>query len=160
MLHQAEAVLDLSFDVRPDPETFLRAAMEWHFSPETGSRFWLERARSLQFDPRRDVRSFDDLALFPNVTDELREVRVEDLIPKGYGPHPEVFGVFESGCTTGAPKRVVMLREWFRRLLAWQSADLDEWSARRSPIPSAAPRVPRSPAIRRTSRSPAIAISR
>ena len=126
MLHQAEAVLDLSFDVRPDPEAFLRAAMEWHFNPETGSRFWLERARSLQFDPRRDVRSFDDLALFPNLTDELREVRVEDLIPKGYGPHPEVFGVFESGGTTGAPKRVVMLREWSQRLLAWQSADLDE----------------------------------
>ena len=40
---------------------FLREAMEWHFSPATGSPFWLERARTLDFDPRRDVTS---LAVF------------------------------------------------------------------------------------------------
>ena len=40
-------VLDLPYDVSPDPEEFIRAAMEWHFDPETGSPFWLDRARSL-----------------------------------------------------------------------------------------------------------------
>ncbi|HMJ36276.1 MAG TPA: hypothetical protein VK501_20410 [Baekduia sp.] len=116
---------DAAFDVHPDPDEFLRAAMDWHFSPTTGSPFWLERAKSLDFDPRTDIKGFEDLTLFPNVTNELRDVRAEDLIPQGYGPHPEVLGVFESGGTTGAPKRIVMLREWWDRMLAWQIAHLD-----------------------------------
>jgi phenylacetate-coenzyme A ligase PaaK-like adenylate-forming protein len=125
MLQHAKSALELPFDVRPDPDEFIRGAMDWHFSVETGSPYWLQRAKSLEFDPRTDVTSFDDLSLFPNVTDELRDVRAEDLIPKGYGPHPEVVGIFESGGTTGAPKRIVMLREWWERMLAWQVADLD-----------------------------------
>jgi hypothetical protein len=120
-----DPVLDLPFDVRPDPEEFLRAAMRWHFSAETGSAFWLERARTLEFDPLTDIRTFADLTLFPNVADEMRFARVEDLVPRGYGPRPDVVGVYESGGTTGAPKRVVLLREWLDRLLAWSSAELD-----------------------------------
>jgi hypothetical protein len=125
MLQVAASVLDLPFDVHPDPDEFIQSAMEWHFSPQTGSPFWLERAKSLDFDPRTDVKSFEDLTLFPNVTNELRDVRAQDLIPQGYGPRPEVVGVFESGGTTGAPKRIVVLREWWDRMLAWQVAHLD-----------------------------------
>ncbi|MCW2963286.1 MAG: phenazine antibiotic biosynthesis protein [Actinomycetia bacterium] len=99
--------------------------MDWHFSPTTGSPYWLERATSLEFDPRVDVKSFEDLTLFPNVTNELRDVRAQDLIPQGYGPHPEVIGVFESGGTTGAPKRIVMLRDWWDSELARQVAHLE-----------------------------------
>jgi phenylacetate-coenzyme A ligase PaaK-like adenylate-forming protein len=55
----------------------------------------------------------------------LRDVRAQDLIPQGYGPHPEVIGVYESGGTTGAPKRVVMLRDWWDSELARQVAHLD-----------------------------------
>src|ERR1700704_1011277 len=112
MLQYESSVLDAASDVHPDPDEFIQAAMDWHFDPTTGSPYWLERAKSLDFDPRTDVRSFDDLALFPNVTNELRDVHAQDLIPQGYGPNPEVVGVFESGGTTGAPKRIVMLRDW------------------------------------------------
>jgi phenylacetate-coenzyme A ligase PaaK-like adenylate-forming protein len=119
-------LLDLPFDARPDPDEFIRAAMEWHFNAETGSPYWLERARTLDFDPRKDVKSHDDLKLFPNVSAELRDVRVEDLIPRGYGERPDVVGVFESGGTTGAPKRVVLLRDWHDRMLEWSNANLDE----------------------------------
>jgi phenylacetate-coenzyme A ligase PaaK-like adenylate-forming protein len=119
------SVLDLPYDVPPDPDEFIRAAMEWHFSPETGSRFWLERAGSLEFDPRKDVKSHEDLALFPNLINELRDIRIEDLIPRGYGAHPDVIGVYESGGTTGAPKRVVVLRDWWDRTGAWMSAHAD-----------------------------------
>jgi phenylacetate-coenzyme A ligase PaaK-like adenylate-forming protein len=125
MLQHAESALEFPFDVRPDPEEFIRAAMDWHFSAETGSPYWLARAKSLDFDPRTDVKSFDDLRLFPNLTDELRDVRAEDLIPRGYGLRPEVVGVFESGGTTGAPKRIVMLSDWWERMHAWQLADFD-----------------------------------
>jgi phenylacetate-coenzyme A ligase PaaK-like adenylate-forming protein len=119
MLHHANPALDVPFGAHPDPDEFIPAAMDWHFNPATGSPFWLKRAESLEFDPRTDVKSFEDLTLFPNVTDELRDVSAEDLIPEGYGPHPQVIGVFESGGTTGAPKRVVVLREWWDRMLTW-----------------------------------------
>lgn len=119
------SILDLPLDARPDPEEFIRAAMEWHFSPETGSPYWLERAKTLDFDPRTDVKTPEDLALFPNILNELRDVRVEDLIPQGYGPHPDVIGIYESGGTTGPPKRVILLRDWLDRTVAWWNAMLD-----------------------------------
>jgi hypothetical protein len=112
-------ILELPFDAHPDPDEYIQAAMRWHFGPDTGSRFWLERASSLEFDPLSDVRGFDDLTLFPNVTDELRDVCAADLIPRGYGDHPDVVGVFESGGTTGPPKRTVFLRDWWDGNLTW-----------------------------------------
>jgi phenylacetate-coenzyme A ligase PaaK-like adenylate-forming protein len=126
MLDQAQSASGVLHDPHADPDEFIRAAMEWHFSPETGSPFWLERVKSLGFDPRTSVKRHEDLALFPNVTNELRDVRAQDLIPRGYGPHPEVMGVFESGGTTGAPKRIVMLRDWWEQMQAWSAAKLQE----------------------------------
>ncbi|WP_329384288.1 AMP-binding protein [Streptomyces sp. NBC_01351] len=106
-------------------EEFVRKMMRWHFSPETGSPFWLKRAETLDFDPLTDVRDFDDLGLFPNVVDELRDVAVRDLIPQGYGDGLEA-SVYESGGTTGEPKRVVFAAEWHRRSVEWFSERLDE----------------------------------
>jgi phenylacetate-coenzyme A ligase PaaK-like adenylate-forming protein len=114
-----------------DPDEFVQAAMQWHFSPETGSPYWLKRAGSLDFDPRQDVKSFADLTLFPNVANELRDVPVRDLIPQGYGPHPPVVGVYESGGTTGAPKRVVLLQDWLDQVLIWKAACLDAYNTPR-----------------------------
>ncbi|MBW5422720.1 AMP-binding protein [Streptomyces sp. BG9H] len=95
--------------------------MEWHFSPRTGSPYWLNRAKSLDFDPRKDVGCFADLALFPNVVNELRDVRIEDLIPRGYDGTARPVAVCESGGTTGAPKRVVLLEDWVERNMAlWE----------------------------------------
>lgn len=118
-------ILRAPHDARPDPDEFVRSAMDWHFDPRTGSPFWLRRAETLGFDPRQDVRTRADLALFPNVSAELRDVPVQDLIPRGYGPRPDVVGVFESGGTTGAPKRVVLLRDWMEHMVAASNASLD-----------------------------------
>jgi hypothetical protein len=52
--------------------------VRWHFSPETGSGYWLTRAKALDFNPLTDVKTFEDLALFPNIVDELRDVDVVD----------------------------------------------------------------------------------
>ncbi|WFE26117.1 hypothetical protein O7623_22555 [Solwaraspora sp. WMMD791] len=118
-------LLDLPRDVNPDPDEYVRAAMRWHFQPETGAPFWLARAATLHFDPLADVKSYADLRLFPNVVAELRTARVADLIPRGYGHRPEVIGVFDSGGTTGLPKRVVLMRDWLDRMLAASNANLD-----------------------------------
>ncbi|MEU7767805.1 AMP-binding protein [Nocardia sp. NPDC049190] len=118
-------VLEPAIGETPDTEDFLAAAMRWHFSPDTGSNFWLARAAALDFDPVHDVRTFADLRRFPNVVDELRTVPVQDLIPRGYGRNATVFGVYESGGTTGSPKRLVFLADWMDRVIDWAMRDMD-----------------------------------
>ncbi|MFL6117949.1 MAG: phenazine antibiotic biosynthesis protein [Catenulispora sp.] len=105
------AILDPARDP-DDPDAYLRAAVAWHFGPDTGSAFWLRRAEKLDFDPIAEIKTYADLAKFPNVVDELRHIPVEDLIPRGYGPNPPAPKVFETGGTTGAPKRVVLMPDW------------------------------------------------
>jgi phenylacetate-coenzyme A ligase PaaK-like adenylate-forming protein len=108
-----------------DPEAYLRAAVAWHFGDDTGSPFWLRTANTLDFNPSTDVDSFADLRLFPNLVNELRNVPVEDLIPRGYGSSPPTPQIFESGGTTGAPKRTVQLPDWIEQVVRWQTEDFD-----------------------------------
>ncbi|OBK38275.1 phenazine antibiotic biosynthesis protein [Mycobacterium sp. 1165196.3] len=114
-----------------DAEAYLRAAMAWHFGDDTGSPFWLRAARTLNFNPLTDVNTFADLQLFPNLVNELRSVPVEDLIPRGYGSRPPVPQIFESGGTTGAPKRTVQLPDWVAQVVEWQTEDFAAGGFRR-----------------------------
>jgi phenylacetate-coenzyme A ligase PaaK-like adenylate-forming protein len=109
-----------------DPPAYLREAVRWHFSPETGCPYWLKRAEMLDFNPLTDVTTFEDLALFPNIVDELRDVDVRELVPAGYGPNPPIPAVYESGGTTGAPKRAVFMPDWEEQFTAWYAAELLE----------------------------------
>jgi phenylacetate-coenzyme A ligase PaaK-like adenylate-forming protein len=116
------AILDLptADSASVDPDEYIQALMAWHFSPETGSPYWLRRGRSLGFDPLVDVRTFADLALFPNVINEFREIPVADLVPRGLdGADRHIAGIYESGGTTGAPKRFVMFERWMEFALSW-----------------------------------------
>jgi hypothetical protein len=106
-----------------DPQAYLHAAMAWHFGEDTGSAFWLRVKPGLPFDPVADIETFDDLRRFPNLVDELRHVPVEDLIPRGYGSPPPVPQIFESGGTTGAPKRTAQLPDWVEQVTVWQTED-------------------------------------
>ena len=112
------ATLDSPEAARSDPETYLQEALRWHFGEDTGSKFWLDRIGRLEFDPRTDIKTFADLSQFPNLTNDLRDVPIADLIPRGYGPQPEVVRVAESGGTSGPPKRVVILRDWWELLIS------------------------------------------
>ncbi|GAQ51381.1 phenazine antibiotic biosynthesis protein [Streptomyces acidiscabies] len=126
MTSEFPAVLDAGPSDGVDPDAFVRAAMRWHFDPATGSRYWLDRAGRLAFDPRHDVKGVDDLALFPDLSDELRDVAVTDLVPRGYGTGARLVNVFDSGGTTGAPKRVVQLDDWVRHSTRHVDARLRE----------------------------------
>ncbi|GAA1186109.1 AMP-binding protein [Streptomyces hebeiensis] len=97
-------------------DSHVRRMVAWHFDPDTGSPFWLERRPGLGFDPVRDVSTAGDLLRFPDVSEELRTVPVTDLVPRGLRERP--FRVFESGGTTGTPKRIVD-SEARGRMLAW-----------------------------------------
>jgi phenylacetate-coenzyme A ligase PaaK-like adenylate-forming protein len=118
------SVLDVPRDAPPgDPDAYLRTAIAWHFGADTGSPFWLRAARTLNFDPLTDVRTFTDLRRFPNLVDELRSVPVDDLIPRGYGSPAPIPRIFESGGTTGAPKRTAQLPDWIEQVTRWQVED-------------------------------------
>ena len=118
------SLLDVPRDTPPaDPEAYLRAAIAWHFGADTGSPFWLRAAQSLDFDPLTDVQTFADLRRFPNLVDKLRDVAVEDLIPRGYSAPLPIPRVFESGGTTGAPKRTAQLPDWVEQVTRWQIED-------------------------------------
>jgi phenylacetate-coenzyme A ligase PaaK-like adenylate-forming protein len=84
-------------------DAWVRDVVAWHFDPATGSPFWLERAKTLNFDPRERITGFADLHLFGLFEDEwLRGGPVQRWVPKGLASKP-VF-VFETGGTTGIPK--------------------------------------------------------
>src|SRR5262245_43534017 len=97
---------------KADLDAHTRESVKWHFSPETGSPYWFEKAKSLKFNPLKEVNCFDDLKKFPLFEDdELRGGPVQRWIPKGLAGKPAY--VFETGGTTGIPKsRVVMEDHW------------------------------------------------
>lgn len=85
----------------------VREIVQWHFSPDTGTPFWLEKAKTYKFNPLKDVQCFDDLKLFGFFEDEwLRGGPVNRWIPKGLANKP--WYVFETGGTTGIPKSRVV----------------------------------------------------
>jgi hypothetical protein len=118
------SLLDVPRNAPPaDPELYLRTAIAWHFGEDTGSPFWMRAAKNFAFNPLVDVKTFTDLRLFPNLVDELRDVPVEDLVPRGYGSPAPVPRIFESGGTTGPPKRTAQLPDWLEQVTRWQIED-------------------------------------
>ena len=51
-------------------DRWVRELMQWHFSPETGSPFWLDWAARAGWDPRREVRAYANLDRFGSFQDE------------------------------------------------------------------------------------------
>ena len=86
---------------RLDAHTY--ETVQWHFHPSTGCPFWLEQAKSLKFDPLKEVKNYDDLKKFPPFEDEwLRGGPVRRWVPKAFAD--KAIYVFETGGTTGVPK--------------------------------------------------------
>ena len=94
-------------NARAQLDEHVREIVRWHFSPETGTPFWLDKAKSYKFNPLKDVQTFDDLRLFGFFEDDwLRGGPVNRWIPKGLADRP--WYVFETGGTTGIPKSRVV----------------------------------------------------
>jgi len=85
----------------------VREVIRWHFSPDTGTPFWLEKAKAFNFDPLKDVNGWEDIKKFPFFEDDwLRGGPVNRWIPRGLKDKP--WYVFETGGTTGVPKSRVV----------------------------------------------------
>lgn len=89
----------------------VRDIVKWHFSPETGCEFWLEKAKSYSFNPLTDVKGADDLHLFGTFEDDwLRGGPISRWVPKGFAGKPVY--VFETGGTTGLPKSRMVIDDF------------------------------------------------
>jgi hypothetical protein len=90
-------------EARERLDAWTREMVQWHFSPETGAPFWLDYAAKLGWDPRREIRCYDDLDKLGFFQDEwLRGGPVSRWIPRGLKGKP--IYVFETGGSTGVPK--------------------------------------------------------
>jgi phenylacetate-coenzyme A ligase PaaK-like adenylate-forming protein len=84
-------------------DAHVREIVEWHFSPDTGCPYWLGKAETLDFDPRKDIRTYEDLDKFGFFEDDdLRGGPVSRWVPKGLAGKP--IYTFETGGSTGIPK--------------------------------------------------------
>lgn len=102
----------MTADVNPDAVSAAARALDehfcetvrWHFSPETGTPYWLDWADKAGWNPAEEVTCFADITRFDNFDGELlRTEPHERWIPKAYEGRP--FTIFETGGTTGMPKQ-------------------------------------------------------
>ena len=87
-------------------DAHLREIIKWHFSPETGSPFWLDWAKKAGWNPISEIKTIADMKRFPHFEDDwLRDEPNERWVPNAYKEKP--FFIFETGGTTGMPKQRV-----------------------------------------------------
>jgi phenylacetate-coenzyme A ligase PaaK-like adenylate-forming protein len=102
---------DQARQAREKLDAHVRDMVAWHFHSDTGTPFWLERAKTLGFDPRKEVKGFADLRKFGLFEDDwLRGGPVRRWIPKALHNKPTY--VFETGGTTGIPKSRVVVDDF------------------------------------------------
>lgn len=111
---KSTAGIDLESKVKTSRDaldSWVREIVDWHFNPETGCPFWLQHAKKLDWDPRREIRGYDDLARFGQFQDEwLRGGPVRRWVPKAYADRP-VYS-FETGGSTGVPKSRINIEDF------------------------------------------------
>jgi hypothetical protein len=92
-------------------DEWVREVVDWHFDPASGCPFWIDRAKQLGWDPRREITRFSDLSRFGPFEDEwLRGGPVTRWLPRGLSGQPVY--VFETGGTTGIPKTRVACHDF------------------------------------------------
>jgi hypothetical protein len=92
-------------------DAHVRQVVNWHFSPDTGTPFWLEFARTLDWDPRQAICAYEDLDRFGFFQDEwLRGGPVRRWVPHAYADRP--ISIFETGGSTGVPKSRVNIDDF------------------------------------------------
>ena len=92
-------------------DAHVREIVQWHFNPDTGTPFWLDFASKLDWDPRKEVRTYEDLDRFGFFEDEwLRGGPVRRWVPKAYADRP--IYTFETGGSTGVPKSRVTIDDF------------------------------------------------
>lgn len=107
-----------------DLDAWTRHVVETHFDSETGTPYWLEWEADHDVDVRSAVDGFADLhtVFDPFDADVLRTLDVRQFAPKGLDGDRRVY---ETGGTTGRPKRLIM-RDYWREQARWAARLLGE----------------------------------
>ncbi|AKK07191.1 hypothetical protein CMUST_14490 [Corynebacterium mustelae] len=102
--------------------------VDWHTSDSTGSKYWISRKLS-GWSRELIVKWFLDGVPpkgFSELEKDFRTRPIEDFIPSGIAK-TKIAGFFESGGTTGVPKRVILGEEWANELIDWSASRMLEW---------------------------------
>ena len=92
-------------------DAHVREIVRWHFSPDTGTPFWLDFAKKLDWNPLTEVGGYADLDRFGFFQDEwLRGGPVRRWVPKAYANSP--IYTFETGGSTGVPKSRININDF------------------------------------------------
>jgi phenylacetate-coenzyme A ligase PaaK-like adenylate-forming protein len=92
-------------------DAHVREIVQWHFSPDTGTPFWLDFATRLDWDPRKEIQTYEDLDRFGFFQDEwLRGGPVRRWVPRAYADRP--IYTFETGGSTGVPKSRINIEDF------------------------------------------------
>ena len=98
-------------EAREKLDSHVREIVQWHFDPETGTPFWIEYAKKLKFDPRKEIHNYEDLKKLGHFEDEwLRGGPVRRWVPRAYSNEP--VSIFETGGSTGVPKSRINIRDY------------------------------------------------
>ncbi|MBY0458688.1 MAG: hypothetical protein K2V38_15220 [Gemmataceae bacterium] len=98
-------------NARAQLDSHIREVVRWHFHPDTGTPFWLEKAKTFSFNPLTDVNGWEDVKKFPIFEDDwLRGGPVRRWVPKGFADRGVY--VFETGGTTGLPKSRIVIDDF------------------------------------------------
>lgn len=110
-------------------DTWIRHIVSIHFDPVSGSRYWLQKEKTLGIDARKDISSFHDVQILgPMEEEDLRRYPVEYFIPEICLKNKEELILGETAGTTGLPKVTAYLRheffmtfvEWFRYIAVYR----------------------------------------
>lgn len=102
-----------------DRDEWTQEVIRRHFDPELGSPFWLKRRERLPFNPLH-ITTYDELVRFgPFPAEELRTLDPADLVPRDI-PRPLTGPVWDSGGTTGAPKRLFLTDRMITEREIWR----------------------------------------
>ena len=92
-------------------DAHVREIVAWHFDPKTGCPFWLDFAKTLDFEPRDRIGGYDDLRHLGHFQDGwLRNEPVRRWVPKAFENEP--ISVFETGGSTGVPKYRININDF------------------------------------------------
>ncbi len=111
MKSSRDSLQEKAKEARTKLDAHVREIVDWHFDPETGCEFWLDYARKLDFDPRKEIGGYSDLKLLGHFEDQwLRGGPVLKWVPKALMDQPKY--IFETGGSTGVPKSRVNVNDF------------------------------------------------
>lgn len=102
-----------------DLDEWVRHIIEIHFHPTLGTPYWIARAKELNLDARKEIRSYSDLGRLGHFPAEaLRKMDVRDFLPAAIAQDRGRLRVHETGGTTGLPSRIGV-RDFFVPVNRW-----------------------------------------